>query len=176
MYICMYAWKASGYLSEIASFSLVLSKSSLTNVPKMVDDLWQAISDQHFQAGSQTASDDQKLLNGALHKLGIQWQNTVSHQMKLFDSHIGTAGNLTVVAVAANYSARASPSEFDALDHRKVRILHAKLGKFGKGQAIQTFQDSLWRLSAKFKFHKTTTDNSEKVMNLNTWLKQICLQ
>ena len=145
-------------------------------MPTIVDDLWQRISDRHFQAGVGQV-DDQKLLNFALHNLGIQWQKTVSQQMKLFDSHIGTAGNLTVVAVAANYSARASPSEFDALDHRKVRILHAKLGRTGKDKAIQNFEDSLWRLSTA-DFNKTTTGSGKLTMHmeLKNWLKQICLQ
>ena len=140
---------------------------------EMVEDLWQAISDKHFHKG--VASDDQKLLNYALFKLGIQWQDTVSQQSRLFESYIGTAGNLVVVAVSANYSARASPSEFEALDHKKLRILHAKLSKHTgrKNHAILEFKDSLWKLSARF--NTTIRSNIGEVMDLNRWLKEICL-
>ena len=147
--------------------------------PITLDDLWQAIAEIHIQAGLGVASDDQKLLNNALHKLGIQWRNApLPESNSHFGSHIGTAGDLTVVVVATNYSARASLSDFEALDHEIVRIVHAKLGRFGKNEAIQQFEDSLWKLSMA-DFNKTTTfltGSNKRTMKLNTWLKQICVQ
>lgn len=140
----------------------------------MLDDLWQAISAVHIRARPNIASDDQQLLNVALHRLGIQWHITTSQQNRLFDAYIGNAGNLTVVAVAANYSARASVSEFDALNEDKLKIMHAKLGRYNKDRAIHKFEDSLWKLSTA-DFDKTTTGNS-RAIELDTWLKEICLQ
>lgn len=141
-----------------------------------LEKLWRAISDKHLQLGGHGTTDDQKLLNFALFNLGIQWQDTVSQQSRRFDSFIGTAGSLIVVAVSTNYSARASYSEYKALDHEKLRILHAKLSRYTnkKDQAILGFQDSIWRLSANF--NSKPGSNVEKVMDLNSWLKQICLK
>ena len=87
---------------------------------------------------------------------------------------IGTAGNLAVVVVATNYSARASLSEFDALDEYILKIIYAKLGRFNKDRAIHKFEDSLWKLSTE-DFNRTTAVNG-RAIELDMWLKEICLQ
>lgn len=144
-----------------------------------LENLWRAISDKHLQpgiVGGHGTTDDQKLLNFALFRLGIRWQKTDPQQSRPFDSFIGTAGSLIVVAVSANYSARASYSEYKALDHEKLRILHAKLSRYTnrKDHAILRFQDSLWKVSANFS--SKPGSNVEKVTDLNRWLEEICLK
>ena len=78
------------------------------------------------------------------------------------------------MVVATNYSARASLSEFDALDENELRILHAKLGRINKDRAIRKFEDSLWKLSTE-DFNRTTAVNG-RAIELDMWLKEICLQ
>lgn len=110
--------------------------------------------------------DDQDLTNTALYNLGLKsWDRHDS----LYNSSVGTAGEVTAVALGVEHSARIRLTK--PLDSSQLRILHLRVSKQNKEVKIQG--RGLWKLPVLKDYAEALATDS--IQTLSAWLEQICL-